>query len=81
MRERDTAGEWLLSDDFDTRVSQGERHWPELVEAIFVMLLIGASHRHLAEAAPNTSGIVVVAIDAGRRRTTAPTVGVLRRVG
>jgi alkylhydroperoxidase family enzyme len=33
VRERDTAGERLLSDDFYARVGQGERAWAELVEA------------------------------------------------
>jgi alkylhydroperoxidase family enzyme len=87
VRERDTAGARLLSDDFYARVGAGERNWGELVEppwhlvfamaqdvladrsiadnevqrardvglsngqiveAIFFMLLIGASHRFSA---------------------------------
>jgi alkylhydroperoxidase family enzyme len=87
VREQDTAGSRLLSDDFYGRIGAGERNWEELVEApwpvvfamaeevladrpvsddsleraraeglteeqiveaIFFMLLIGASHRFSA---------------------------------
>jgi alkylhydroperoxidase family enzyme len=70
VRERDTAGARLLSDDFYGRVGAGERSWDELVEAPW-HLVFAMAEEVLADR-PVSDDLLQRASDAGL--TDGPTV-------